>query len=181
MIANAPSKSPKDFAIEWRRSSDLDRRVLQVARIRLQPLVSYRPSVCSFSPTSYCASTCFLASPCCFISTYHWLTEPSCISSFRTCCDNWPRRSCKTPSQIYPLSHSCYREGECWKNDATKAGMQYYWGAIHLWGRKKPGELSAHRDIPLSSSLHHQLDPTSKVPNQWFLHLPWSRWLISTL
>ena len=28
--------------------------------------------------------------------------------------------------------------------------------------------LSAYRDIPLSSCLHHQLEPTSKVPAQWF-------------
>jgi len=52
MIADTPSKSPKDFAIDWRRSSDLDRRVrLQAARIRLQPL-SLRQSLVSYRPPS---------------------------------------------------------------------------------------------------------------------------------
>ena len=107
----------------------------------------------------------FAFNRCCSASHYY---TPSCS---HTCCNNWPKRSCETPRKIHPLSCSCYREGECWKNNAAKAGVQYHWGAIHLRRGEKPSELSAYRDIPFSSFLHQQLEPTSKVPARWFLHL----------
>jgi len=92
-------------------------------------------------------------------------------SCSHTCCNNWPRRSCETPSHIHPLSYSCYREGERWKNNAAKAGVQHDRGTIHLRRGQKPGELLAYRDIPLSSFPHQQLEPTSQVPALLFLRL----------